>query len=113
MGKIQIIILVILILGIVVGGFAIQNSTALRSKGYDLIDFVYSFSSREGDGRFNPALDINTDGVINVFDVLKDRYARYATQSAEATLSAQPSGSSHATTSASIESTSSAESSPY
>jgi hypothetical protein len=94
--KQQILLVLILILGIIAGVFIVQSSTLLRSRGYDLLDFVYTFSSREGDARFNPTLDINSDGVINVFDVLKDRYARLATESGQATDSASPIASSSA-----------------
>lgn len=79
----QVIMLALLLLGIFGTVLVIQKSTLLKSFGYDVLDFVYSFHSSEGDPEFNPNLDINKDGTINVLDILKDRYAQEATRSAE------------------------------
>lgn len=98
----QIIIVGFLVIGIGAAVLATQQSTLLQSFGYDLVDFVFSFHSSEGDAEFNPNLDVFKDGTINVLDVLKDRYeqeanrAGYASRSAvlESSDSAEASGSS-------------------
>lgn len=77
-----------MVLGIGGTVLLIQKSTLLQSFGYDVIDFVSSFHASEGEAEFNPNLDVYKDGVINVMDVLKDRYAQIATRSGSATNSA-------------------------
>lgn len=84
----QFALIIILVLGIGGTVLLIQKSTLLQSFGYDVIDFVSSFHASEGEAEFNPNLDVYKDGVINVMDVLKDRYAQIATRSGSATNSA-------------------------
>lgn len=90
----QLLPILILVIGITASVFLIQNSTQLKSKAYELLDFIPAFHSAENDSRFNNKLDIYKDGIINVFDVIADRYlnaTRSATPSAEASKSAEAS----------------------
>ena len=80
----QILILGFLFAGIAGAVLVIQKPTLLKSWGYDVIDFVSSFHAKEGEAEFNPNLDIYKDGMINVLDVLKDRYAQEASRSGAA-----------------------------
>lgn len=72
---------------VVIGGtvFIMQKSTLLKSFGYDVVDFVSSFHHKEGDAEFNSSLDVYKDGIINVLDILKDRYNQEASRSGNAT----------------------------
>lgn len=74
--------LVVVIAGTV---FVIQKSTLLRSFGYDVVDLTLSFHHSEGDPEFNSNLDVYRDGIINVLDILKDRYLQEASRSGNAT----------------------------
>jgi hypothetical protein len=93
----QILPILILTIGIYAAVFLIQNSTQLRSKAYELMEFVPSFHSKEGESSFNNNLDIYKDGIINAFDIIADRYlnqaSKSATPSAEASKSAEASSS--------------------
>ena len=104
--QLALVIMLILVIGGTV--LMIQKSTLLQSFGYDVIDFVSSFHASEGEAEFNPNLDVYKDGVINVMDVLKDRYAQIATRSAGATNSANLTASDSAQASSSAEATSTA-----
>lgn len=70
----------IMLAGIIAAVLVIQKPALLNSFGYDVIDFVASFHSKEGDAQYNPNLDVFKDGTINVMDVLKDRYEQEATR---------------------------------
>jgi len=97
----QYLLLGLLLVGIIAAVILSQNSTLLRSRGFDVLDFIYAFHAKEGDTQFNPVLDVYKDGVINTFDVLKDRYLKISTQSGIATPSAEASRSAEASSSAS------------
>lgn len=92
----QLLPIFILVIGITASVFLIQNATSLKSKAYEVFDFIPSFYASEGDSKFNDNLDIYKDGIINAFDVIADRYlnaTRSATPSAEASKSAEASPS--------------------
>jgi hypothetical protein len=92
----QILPILILTVGITVSVLLIQQSTALKSKAYELFEFVPAFHSTEGESGFNSNLDVYKDGIINAFDVIRDRYlqaTKSASQSAEASKSAEASSS--------------------
>lgn len=95
----QLLPILILVIGITASVFLIQNQTALKSKAYELMEFVPAFHSSEGQSGFNNNLDIYKDGIINAFDIIKDRYLQ-ATKSATATPSAEASQSAEASASA-------------
>jgi hypothetical protein len=93
----QILPILILTIGITVSVLLIQQSTTLKSKAYELFEFVPSFHSNEGESAFNTNLDVYKDGIINAFDVIRDRYlqaTKSASPSAEASKSAEASSSS-------------------
>lgn len=96
----QLLPTLILVVGVIASVALIQNSTLLKSKANYLIDFIPAFYATENESRFNSNLDVYKDGIINVFDVLKDRYLHDATRSA--TMSATPSATQTATPSASL-----------
>lgn len=92
----QLLPILILTIGITASVVLIQQSTALRSKAYELFEFVPAFHTTDGESAFDNKLDVYKDGIINAFDVLKDRYlqaTKSATPSAEATKSAEASSS--------------------
>lgn len=92
----QLLPILILTIGITASVFLIQNSTSLKSKAYEVLDFIPSFYASEGDSKFNDNLDIYKDGIINAFDVIADRYlnaSKSASPSAEASKSAEASSS--------------------
>lgn len=84
----QLALVIVLILGIGGTVLVVQKSTLLKSFSYDVLDFVYSFHASEGDPEFNSNLDVYKDGIINVLDILKDRYAQEASRSGTASDSA-------------------------
>lgn len=92
----QILPIGIIVLGIIASVFLIQTGTQLQSKAYELLEFIPAFNASRDNARYKENLDINQDGVINVFDVLRDRAfqaTQSATPSAEATKSAEASSS--------------------
>ncbi len=76
-------LVIVLVLGIATTVFIVQKSTLMQSFGYEVSDFSNFFHSSVQDSEFNTSMDVYQDGIINVMDVLKDRYSQAATSAGE------------------------------
>jgi hypothetical protein len=68
--------IIVLIIGIIIGVFLSMNPQILKSQangGTLLSRFLSSFGSNFEEERYDSSLDINADGVINIFDILQSR----------------------------------------
>lgn len=68
--------IIILTVGIIIGVFLAMNPQILKSRadGRNLLtSFLSAFGSNFEEERYDSSLDINADGVINIFDILQSR----------------------------------------